>query len=114
MAFEELKAKVFAAIDANAEKIINIGDTIWKNPEPGYREFKTAALAAEPKPTPTGRAGSYLMVCVPDKQGFPSYLLPLPWDEGLPPIFSSSLHSFNSHLGTPFGMSLSPCLAWES
>lgn len=47
MAFEELKAKVFAAIDANAEKIINIGDTIWKNPEPGYREFKTAALAAD-------------------------------------------------------------------
>jgi metal-dependent amidase/aminoacylase/carboxypeptidase family protein len=47
MAFEELKAKVFAAIDANADKIINIGDTIWKNPEPGYREFKTAALAAD-------------------------------------------------------------------
>ena len=47
MAFEELKAKVFAAIDANAEKIINIGETIWKNPEPGYREYKTAALAAD-------------------------------------------------------------------
>ena len=47
MAYEELKAKVFAAIDANAEKIINIGETIWKNPEPGYREFKTAALTAE-------------------------------------------------------------------
>ena len=47
MAFEEIKAKVFAAIDANAEKIINIGDTIWKNPEPGYREYKTAALTAD-------------------------------------------------------------------
>jgi hypothetical protein len=35
---EELKAKVFAAIDANAAKIIEIGETIWKNPEPGYRE----------------------------------------------------------------------------
>ena len=47
MAYEDLKAKVFAAIDANAEKIINIGETIWKNPEPGYREFKTAALTAD-------------------------------------------------------------------
>ena len=44
---EELKAKVFAAIDANAEKIIEIGETIWKNPEPGYREYKTAALTAD-------------------------------------------------------------------
>ena len=42
----ELKAKVFAAIDANAERIIEIGETIWKNPEPGYREYKTAALTA--------------------------------------------------------------------
>ena len=44
---EELKAKVFAAIDANAAKIIEIGETIWKNPEPGYREYKTAALTAD-------------------------------------------------------------------
>ena len=44
---EELKKAVCAAIDANAEKIIEIGETIWKNPEPGYREFKTAKLAAE-------------------------------------------------------------------
>ena len=43
----ELKAKVFAAIDANAEQIIEIGETIWKNPEPGYREYKTAALTAK-------------------------------------------------------------------
>ena len=47
MAFDDIKAKVFAAIDANAEKIINIGETIWKNPEPGYREYKTAALTAD-------------------------------------------------------------------
>ena len=44
---EELKKAVCAAIDANAEKIIDIGETIWKNPEPGYREFKTAKLTAE-------------------------------------------------------------------
>ena len=47
MSNAELKAKVFAAIDANAEQIIEIGETIWKNPEPGYREFKTAALTAQ-------------------------------------------------------------------
>ena len=47
MSKEALKAKVFAAIDNNAEKIIGIGEQIWKNPEPGYREFKTAKLAAE-------------------------------------------------------------------
>ena len=47
MTKEELKAKVYAAIDANAEKIIDIGETIWKNPEPGYREFKTAELTAK-------------------------------------------------------------------
>ena len=43
----ELKNKVFAAIDAHADEIIEIGDTIWKNPEPGYREYKTAALTAK-------------------------------------------------------------------
>lgn len=47
MSNAELKAKVLAAIDANAGQIIEIGDTIWKNPEPGYREYKTAALAAK-------------------------------------------------------------------
>ena len=47
MAYDDLKAKVFAAIDANAQKIIDIGETIWKNPEPGYREYKTAALTAD-------------------------------------------------------------------
>ena len=47
MPYDDLKKKVFAAIDANAEKIVEIGETVWKNPEPGYREYKTAALAAE-------------------------------------------------------------------
>ena len=43
----ELKKLAFDKIDALAEKIISIGDTVWKNPEPGYREYKTARLAAE-------------------------------------------------------------------
>ena len=46
MSNAELKAKVLAAIDANAAQIIEIGENIWKNPEPGYREYKTAALTA--------------------------------------------------------------------
>lgn len=47
MSNEVLKSKVFAAIDANAGKIIEIGETIWKNPEAGYREFKTSRFAAD-------------------------------------------------------------------
>ena len=42
-----LKQKVYDAVEANAEKIMEIGQTIWKNPEPGFREYKTASLAAE-------------------------------------------------------------------
>ena len=42
---EELKRDVLAAIDARRDEIIAIGHNIWKNPEPGYREVKTAALA---------------------------------------------------------------------
>ena len=44
---EELKQAVIAAIDAHRDEIIGIGETVWKNPEPGYREFKTAALATD-------------------------------------------------------------------
>ena len=42
-----LKQKVYDAVEANAEKIMEIGQTVWKNPEPGFREYKTASLAAE-------------------------------------------------------------------
>ena len=41
-----LKKEIFSIIDKNAEKIISIGRTIWQNPEPGYREYKTAELVA--------------------------------------------------------------------
>lgn len=44
---QEIKSIVCDAIDANADRIEEIANTIWRNPEPGFREFKTAKLAAE-------------------------------------------------------------------
>ena len=44
---QQLIKDVLAAIDANRDKIIDIGTTVWKNPEPGYKEFKTSDLAAK-------------------------------------------------------------------
>ena len=41
---EQLKAAVCKAIDANRERIYEIGKTILKNPELGFKEFKTSAL----------------------------------------------------------------------
>ena len=40
----EIKEKIVRAIEENAEKIIEIGEKILKNPEMGYKEQKTAAL----------------------------------------------------------------------
>ncbi|MBS1369299.1 MAG: amidohydrolase [Lentisphaeria bacterium] len=42
---EELKRAVFEAIDRRKEELIDLGEDIWKHPEPGYREFRTSALA---------------------------------------------------------------------
>ena len=39
---EALKHKALRAIDENADQIIKIGDDLWKLPEVGYREYKTA------------------------------------------------------------------------
>ena len=39
---EALKQKAVRAIDENANQIIKIGDDLWKLPEVGYREYKTA------------------------------------------------------------------------
>lgn len=47
MSIAELKARVADAIEANAQKIINIGEHIMKNPELGFKEFKTAKLVSE-------------------------------------------------------------------
>ena len=37
-----LKRQALEAIDARAEEIIRIGDDLWRIPEVGYREYKTA------------------------------------------------------------------------
>ncbi len=39
---QELKKRACEAIDANKDKIIEIGDSIFNEPELGYKEFKTA------------------------------------------------------------------------
>lgn len=44
---QEIKNIVSNAIDANADRIEAIAHTVWRNPEPGFREVKTAKLAAE-------------------------------------------------------------------
>ena len=44
---EELKQKVNAAIDRKAEEIIRVSKTILENPEPGFREEKTAKLVGQ-------------------------------------------------------------------
>ena len=43
MNVNEMKAAACAAIDANADKIIALGESIFEEPELGYKEFKTAA-----------------------------------------------------------------------
>ena len=43
---EGLKARVCEAIERNANRIIDIGETILHNPETGFREEKTASLTA--------------------------------------------------------------------
>jgi amidohydrolase len=47
MATEQLKARVSNAVEEYAERIVNIGEHIFRNPELGFKEFKTAALVAE-------------------------------------------------------------------
>ena len=44
---EELKDRAFAEIDSRAEELISLSKQILANPEPGFREFKTAALVGE-------------------------------------------------------------------
>ena len=41
----EVITAVLAAFESLRENIVEIGEYVWQNPEPGYREFKTAALA---------------------------------------------------------------------
>ncbi len=44
MTRDELKRKVFAAIDRRAEEIVGLGERIRKQPEMGFKEVRTAAL----------------------------------------------------------------------
>jgi len=44
MSKEALKRRVLEAIDEKSAEITAIGDAIWKQPELGYKEFKTAEL----------------------------------------------------------------------
>lgn len=44
IAKEELKRRVLDAIDARADEIIDVGEAIWRSPELGFKEFKTAEL----------------------------------------------------------------------
>ena len=43
---EELKSSALAEIDRRADELIGISKTILDNPEPGFREFKTAETVA--------------------------------------------------------------------
>src|SRR4051794_29753772 len=44
---DELKRQACEAIDRHADAIIGLGETILRNPEPGFNEVRTAALVAE-------------------------------------------------------------------
>src|SRR3984893_10363984 len=44
---DELKRAVCEAIDRHADTIIDLGETILRNPETGFNEAKTAALVAQ-------------------------------------------------------------------
>jgi amidohydrolase len=44
---EDLKRRSAEIIDAKADDLVTIAKTILKNPEPGFRELKTAKLVAE-------------------------------------------------------------------
>src|SRR5437870_1091739 len=44
---DELKRAVCDAIDRHADTIIDLGETILRNPETGFNEVKTAALVAQ-------------------------------------------------------------------
>ena len=44
---EELRRRVYAAIDQRAEEIIGIGERIARHAEMGFKEIKTAQLVSE-------------------------------------------------------------------
>ena len=44
---EELKQRAFREIDSRSDEIINLAKLILQNPEPGFREVKTASVVAK-------------------------------------------------------------------
>ncbi len=44
---DALKRRVCESIDRHGEKIIEIGERVWRQPEPGFRETETARVVAE-------------------------------------------------------------------
>ncbi len=44
---EELKRRVYAAIDRRAEEIVALGERVRRHPELGFKETRTAALVTE-------------------------------------------------------------------
>ena len=42
---QEVKQAVIDAVERRGEEIIAMGEEVWRNPEPGYKEFKTSKLA---------------------------------------------------------------------
>ena len=46
MAHEELKRRVLEEIDSNAEHLISVGERIYRDPELGFKEFRTAKIVA--------------------------------------------------------------------
>src|SRR4029450_1288137 len=47
MTKDELKRRLLEAVDRRAAGIIGIGERIWRNPELGFKEVKTANLVEE-------------------------------------------------------------------
>src|SRR5262249_16133053 len=56
MSKEDLKAKVWAAIDRRADEIVALGEQIRRQPELGFKEFKTSRLVEETLAKPCLRA----------------------------------------------------------
>ena len=47
MQHEDLKRRVLAEIDSNAAHLISVGNRIYKDPELGFKEFRTAKIVAD-------------------------------------------------------------------
>lgn len=46
MAYDELKQRVCEEIDRNADHLIQVGERIYRDPELGFKEFRTAKIVA--------------------------------------------------------------------